>query len=152
MEGNQCSKLAESYGILQQLVVEHERPDIQSFVRVFKALNSVKSATFGMVLDPNFAAIIDEFQNALVALDEIHKCSITVKFHMICIHVKQYCEMTGKSLQMNEQALESAHSRFRMIVERFAGSDPDTDNPLFVLNVLRAMEYFNSAAAFRDTL
>ena len=74
-----------------------------------------------MVLDPNFSDIIDEFQNALVALDEIHKCSITVKFHMICIHM-QYCEMTNKSLQMNEQALESSHSRFRMIVQRFAGS------------------------------
>ena len=152
LEGNQCSKLVESYGILDQLVQEHERYDIQPFVRVFKALNSVKSATFGLVLDPNFAAIIDEFRDALVSLDEIHKCSITVKFHMICIHIKQYCEKTNKSLQMNEQALESSHSRFRMIVERFAGSDPDTDNPLFVLNVLRAMEYFNSAAAFRDSL
>ena len=105
-----------------------------------------------LIFRANFSAIIDEFRDALVALDEIHKCSITVKFHMICIHIKQYCEMTNKSLQMNEQALESSHSRFRTIVQRFAGSDPDTDNPLFVLNVLRALEYFNSAAAFRDTL
>ena len=60
--------------------------------------------------------------------------------------------MTNGSLQLNEQALESSHSRFRSIVQRFAGSDPDTDNPLFPLNVLRAMEYFNSAAAFRDSL
>merc|ERR1712001_720140 len=152
LEGNQCSKLIENYGILDELVQEHARYDIQPFVRVFKALNSVKSATFGLALDPNFATFIDEFQNALVALDEIHKCSVTVKFHMICIHVKQYCEMTNKSLQMNEQALESSHSRFRLIVQRFAGSDPDTDNPLYVLNVLRALEYFNSAAAFRDSL
>ena len=92
LEGNQCSKLIENYGILDELVQEHERYDIQPFVRVFKALNSIKLACFGLVLDPNFATFIDEFQNALVTLDEIHKCSVTVKFHMICIHVKQYCQ------------------------------------------------------------
>ena len=152
LEGNQCSTLINSYGILDKLAEDWDRHDIQPFVRVLKALNSVKLACFGMSLDSNYAAIIDEFQDALEALDEIHKCSVTVKFHMICIHVKQLCQMTNGSLQMNEQALESSHSRFKLIVQRFAGSDPDTDNPLFVLNVLRALEYFNSAASFRDSL
>ena len=152
LEGNQCSTLINSYGILDKLAEDWDRHDIQPFVRVLKALNSVKLACFGMSLDSNYAAIIDEFQDALEALDEIHKCSVTVKFHMICIHVKQLCQMTNGSLQMNEQALESSHSRFKMVVQRFAGSDPDTDNPLFPLNVLRALEYFCSAAAFRDSL
>ena len=152
MEGNQCSKLIENYGILDELVQEHERYDIQPFVRVFKALNSIKLACFGLVLDPNFATFIDEFQNALVTLDEIHKCSVTVKFHMICIHVKQICKMTNGSLKLNEQALESSHSRFKKIVQRFAGSDPDTENPMYPLNVLRALDVINSNATFRDSL
>ena len=152
LEGNQCSTLIASYGILDQLADDYGKLDIKPFVIALKALNSVKNACFGLRLDQNYVAIIDEFMDALKSLDEIHKCSVTVKFHMICIHVKQLCQMTNGSLQMNEQALESSHSRFRSIVQRFAGSDPDTDNPLFPLNVLRAMEYFNSAAAFRDSL
>ena len=150
LEGNQCSKLVENYGILENLAVG--RADIRPFIRIFKALNAVKLACYGLKLDENYVAIINEFQTALEKLDEMHKCSITPKFHMICIHVKQYCQMTNKSLQLNEQALESSHSRFRTIVQRFAGSDPDTENPLFVLNVLRALEFFNSAASFRDSL
>ena len=122
------------------------------FVTCFKNLNAVKSAVFGLRLDPNYVAIINEFQESLVALNEYHKVSITVKFHMICIHVKQYCQMTNKSLQLNEQALESSHSRFKKNVQKFAGTNPDTDNPLYALNVLRALEYSNSTASFRDSL
>ena len=152
LEGNQCSSLISNYDILEQLVENYGRRDLMCFVKCFKNLNAVKTAVFGLRLDPNYVAIINDFQDALVILDEIHKCSVTVKFHMICIHVKQLCQMTNKSLQLNEQALESSHSRFKMVVQRFAGSDPDTDNPLFALNVLRALEYFNSAASFRDSL
>merc|ERR1711974_548547 len=152
MEGNQCSSIVENYGILENLAASYGRLDIIPFVRAFKALNAVKSACFGLSLDPDFVAIIDEFQDALKALDEIHKTSITPKFHMICIHVKQICQKTNASMQLNEQALESSHSKFKKLVQRFAGSDPDTENPLFALNILRAFEVLNSNAAFRDSL
>ena len=105
-----------------------------------------------MTLGADYAAKIDEFRDALVALDELHKISVTPKFHMICIHVKQICQMTKKSLQLNEQALESSHSKFKALVQRFAGLNPDTDNPLYALNILRAFEVVNSNAAFRDSL
>ena len=105
-----------------------------------------------MRLGTEIVTKIDAFQDALVALDEMHKISITPKFHMICIHVKQYCQMTGKSLQMNEQSLESSHSKFKKLVQRYAGSNPDTENPLYALNILRAFEVFDSNAAFRDSL
>ena len=71
---------------------------------------------------------------------------------MICIDVKRICAMTGESLKLNEQALESSHKRFKKIVVRFAGMDPDTDNPMWPLYVLRALEVFNSNATFRDSL
>ena len=92
--GNQCSKLVSNYAILENLAVQHNRPDIMPFVRVFKALNSVKTACFGLKLDPNFVAIIDEFKDSLVSLGEMHDINITPKFHMICVHVKQNCQMT----------------------------------------------------------
>ena len=152
LEGNQCSNLIRQYGILENLAIQHNRPDIMPFVRFFKALNSVKSACFGLKLDPNFEEIIDEFKNALVSLREVHDINVTPKYHMICIHVKQYCQITGDSLKLNEQALESSHGRFKKIVQRFAGKDSETDNPLWVLNVLRAFEVFNSNATFRDSL
>ena len=152
LEGNQCSSLISNYGILEKLVENYGRRDLMCFVKCFKNLNAVKTAVFGLRLDPNYVAIINDFQDSLVALDEYHKVSITVKFHMICVHVKQYCQMTNKSLQLNEQSLESSHSRFKKIVNRFAGANPDTDSPLYALNVLRALEFFCSAAAFRDSL
>ena len=152
LEGNQCSTLIENYAILENLAENYSRIDVKPFVRAFKALNSVKSACFGMTLGADYAAKIDEFRDALVALDELHKISVTPKFHMICIHVKQICQMTKKSLQLNEQALESSHSKFKALVQRFAGLNPDTDNPLYALNILRAFEVVNSNAAFRDSL
>ena len=60
--------------------------------------------------------------------------------------------MTGQSLKFNEQALESSHKRFQKVLLRFAGTDPDTLNPLWPLHVLRALEVFNSNATFRDSL
>ena len=98
---------------------------------------------------------IDDIRKSLVVLESLWreiKISITPKFHMICIHVKQYCQITGKSLQMNEQSLESSHSKFIRLVQRYAGSNPDTENPLYALNILRAFEVFDSNAAFRDSL
>ena len=44
------------------------------------------------------------------------------------------------------------HSKFKRIVQRYAGSNPDTENPLYALNILRAFEVFDSNAAFRDSL
>ena len=150
LEGNQCSNLIRNYGILENMA--RNRIDVMPFIAAFKALNSVKSACFGLQLDANFAAKIDEFQNALVVLDEIHKCSITVKFHQICIHVKQYCQKTNCSLYLNEQALESSHSKFKRLVIRFVGANPDKDSPLYALNILRVFNRFNSDATFRDSL
>ena len=100
----------------------------------------------------NFEAIIDEFRDALESLREMHHITITPKFHMICIDVKRICQMTGQSLKFNEQALESSHKRFKKVLIRFAGVDPDTVNPLWPLHVLRALEVFNSNATFRDSL
>ena len=131
---------------------QRNRVDVMQFVAVFKAFNSVKSGCFGIKLDPNFAANIDDFQNALVALDELHKTSITPKFHHICIHVKQICEKTKGSLKLNEQALESSHSKFKKLLIRFLGANPDKESPLYALNILRVFNVFNSNATFRDSL
>ena len=57
LEGNQCSKLIENYGILEALVRQNERHDVQPFVRVFKTLNAVKivkvsqTQTLSLVID-----------------------------------------------------------------------------------------------------
>ena len=56
------------------------------------------------------------------------------------------------SLEINEQALEASHKKFRELVLRFSGLNADTENPLYALNVLRAFEVFNSDATFRDSL
>ena len=112
----------------------------------------VKKACFGLHLDPDFEEIIDGFKDSLESLREMHDISVTPKFHMICIEVKRICKMTGESLKFNEQSLESSHKKFKQLLLRFAGLDPDTDNPLWPLHVLRALEVFNSNATFRDSL
>ena len=150
LEGNQCSKLIDKYDILENIA--DGRFDIAPFIEFFKNFSLVKKACFGLRLDPDFEAIIDRFKDSLESLRELHDITITPKFHMICIDVKRICAMTGESLKLNEQALESSHKRFKKIVVRFAGMDPDTDNPMWPLYVLRALEVFNSNATFRDSL
>ena len=152
LEGNQCSKLIDKYDVLETIANSNGRLDITPFIEFFKAFSKVKKATFGLRLDPNFEEIIDGFKDSLESLREMHDISITPKFHMICIDVKKYCQMTNESLKFNEQSLESSHKRFKKILLRFAGMDPDTDNPLWPLHVLRALEVFNSNAIFRDSL
>ena len=150
LEGNQCSKLIDKFDILENIA--GGRSDIMPFVQFFKAFSWVKKACFGLKLEPNFEEIIDEFKDALESLREVHDITITPKFHMICIDVKRICQMTGGSLKLNEQALESSHKKFKTLLLRFAGVDPDTDNPLWPLKVLRALEFFNPNATFRDSL
>ena len=150
MSAGQTSNLIDKYDVLENIA--GGRADIMPFVEFFKTFSKVKKACFGLKLEPNFEEIIDEFQTALESLREIHKISITPKFHLICIDVKRSCQMTGESLIYNEQALESSHKRFKKVLLRFAGMDPDTDNPMWILNVLRALEVFNSNATFRDSL
>ena len=128
------------------------RLDIAPFIEFFKAYSKVKKACFGLQLDPDFEQIIDGFKDSLESLRELHDISVTPKFHMICIEVKRICKMTGESLKFNEQSLESSHKKFKQLLLRFAGLDPDTDNPLWPLHVLRALEVFNSNATFRDSL
>ena len=152
LEGNQCSALISKYDILERVAENHARPDIAVFVTAFKNLNAVKNACFGLKLDENFEEIIDDFRDALVALGEMHDVNITPKFHIICIHVKQYCKMTNMSLRVNEQSLEASHKKFTKLLLRFGGLNPDTENPLYPLNVLRAFEVLNSDATFRDSL
>jgi len=150
LEGNQCSKLIDRYDILENIA--DGRLDIAPFIEFFKAYSRVKKACFGLHLDPDFEQIIDGFKDSLESLRELHDITVTPKFHMICIEVKRICKMTGKSLQINEQSLESSHKKFKQVLLRFAGLDPDTDNPLWPLNVLRALEVSNSNATFRDSL
>ena len=144
--------LVSNYDILEELARANEKFEVMPFIEYFKAFHFVKKACFGLKLDTDFEAIIDRFQKALEELRDLHHVNVTPKYHMICIHVKQYCKMTGESLKLNEQSLESSHSRFKKIVQRFAGSDPNTDNPMYPLNVLRAYDVFNSNATFRDSL
>jgi len=42
LEGNQCSKLIDEYGILENLALANEKPDILPFVEFFKAFSKVK--------------------------------------------------------------------------------------------------------------
>ena len=130
------------YDALDNLAQEHSRFDIAPFVRVFKAMEGIKKACFCDDLDPEFESICDEFKASLIALDEMHSTSITTKYHMLCIHVKQYCQMTGKTLKLtSEQALESSHRVWTKVVERFW---VNPNNPLFLFKILRAFETFLS--------
>ena len=144
LEGNQCSKLLDSYGILENLAIEHGRLEILPFVKVFKTLCGIKKACFSDKLDPNFENICDEFRDSLISLDEIHSISITTKFHMLAIHVKQYCKITGKTFKLiTEQALESSHRAWKKHLERFW---VNPNNPMFFMWILRAFESWNNDA------
>merc|ERR1712141_267320 len=131
LEGNQCSTLLDNYGILQSLAEKHGRVDMNSYVRVLKALCGIKKACFGSKLDPNFESICDEFRESLVAFNEISNMNVSTKteFHMLAIHVKQYCKMTGKTFKLiTEQALESSHRAWKKHLEKFWVSP---NNPMF---------------------
>ena len=120
------------------------------FVRVLRGLCGIKKACFSKNLDPNFESICDQFRDALVALDgihdffKIHEVSITTKFHMLAIHVKQYCKLTGKTFRLvSEQALESSHGSWKRHVEKFW---VNPNNPMFFMWILRAFEAWNNNA------
>merc|ERR1712001_63773 len=145
LEGNQCSTLLDNYGILDNLAREHGRLDMSSFIRVIKALCGIKKACFGAKLDPNFESICDEFRDSLVAFEEFCNTKFKqTKFHMLAIHVKQYCKITGKTFKLiTEQALESSHRAWKKHLEKFWVSP---ENPLFYMWILRAFEAWNSDA------
>ena len=114
------------------------------FVRVFRALCGIKKACFSKTLDPNFESICDEFRDSLIALDGIHEVNTTPKFHMLAIHVKQYCRMTGKTFRLiSEQALESSHRAWTKHLEKFW---VNPNNPMFFMWILRAFEAWNNNA------
>ena len=98
------------------VIPEHLDP----FIAFMRALNDVKAACFSTdYLDPNYRAIIGEFEKCVKELQNKFKISIINKWHITTAHLAQWIDHFQKPLgRYGEHELEGLHHRWKEIREK----------------------------------
>ena len=93
---------------------------VEPILDAMRAFNVVRKQCFGVILDANYKDSIETFANLWIKCDR----SITLKCHVLFVHVVQFLEKNaqnfpGKGLGFwSEQAAESIHSKWANFWER----------------------------------
>ena len=115
----------------------------QDFVDSLQALKNVKDACFGKDLDENYKTIIQQFEDQWMKLYLNFNFSWPNKVHIICHHIPQVLEKTGKSLFLSsEQVVEASHAKFAEFWDRY--NVLDLERPMHGDNLKECIKEFNS--------
>ena len=93
--GNDCNYVLKHVDSLAEEVPDH----LEAFVTVMRNLNNVKDACFSTdFLDPNYKAIIGEFEKSVEDLKTIHGVNIINKWHITTKHLPQWIDKYQRPL------------------------------------------------------
>ena len=135
--GNGCRRLLKSTDILQAEANFAAQP----FVAVYKSLNVVVNACFGIGLNQDYKNYIDDFKVHFLDLVELGYVNVTPKIHAIFHHVHEFCSKEGVGLgRFSEQASESVHNSFKTI---FLRCERGISNPEYGAQLLKAVKDYN---------
>lgn len=136
--GNHCDKLLNNLDLLRTMLTNANALSFcEPIVSAMEAFRAVKSACFGMVLDPGYELTIKRFGEAWAKTG----MSFTPKIHAILVHVPQFLKAKAEEHDQfqedmgvepafrtpflrglghwSEQASESVHSEFQSIWKNY---------------------------------
>ena len=121
--GNQLRDLFEDVGFLDTT------PYLQSYIVAIKAFDAVREACMGMILDENYAEIINKFKMYYLQLGEDFDFPITVKGHDVIFHYIEWLDKWKVPLGLvSEQTGECFHKRFNKFMENKQCESPDSQH------------------------
>ncbi len=134
LEGNKCSLLLKKMPDLVHCVPDQ----LKKFAWALHYFDKMKKACFSAKLMSNYSEKKEKFQKSCMDLG----IPVTPKIHVICSHVKEFCDRKGHGLELySEQASESVHHDFQKTWERFKVPEGhDSLEPW----LLRAVTEYNS--------
>ena len=107
--GNHCSKLLESVGILEEMLLLNGAIVAIPYVETFRKFQKVKETCFGKDLHPDYKNAIKEFKSSYIGLG----IPVSLKVHIVFDHIIPFCEKFDKGLGwFSEHGLESSHYDF----------------------------------------
>ena len=112
-------------------------------LETMKSFRDVVESCFGFILDPFYKQVIGRFRCNFKKLEDQFSVSMTNKMHIVCVHVEEFCDMTGRGLgEFSEQETENSHSAFDTILDRYRVKD--TRSPVYHKQYFKAVMNFNS--------
>ena len=115
LEGGQCDKLMNLVDRLETMIPDEHK----SIIDAFKAIKYLNKCVSGKILDENWKQSIASFEESIMFLHGKYGLSLTPKMHILCTHVAQYIELTGKPLgYVTDQTIENAHQLVNRRMER----------------------------------
>ena len=132
--GNACRKLLKNADCLEHLATEANHFGAMPIIKCFKAFDKVVATCFGVKLDADHYKIaISQFKKAFLDLD----LSVTPKVHAIFFHIEPFLQGKDHGLGLySEQAMESAHSKFKAHWSRYNVSKSSSRYPQSLLSCL----------------
>ena len=119
-------------------------PARSQYLDVLLALRKVNNGVFGLQLNPDWQHHLASLKSAFSILTSSQGMPLTPKFHVITVHIKQWVEMSLRSLGMeSEQSGESLHHVWRILLES-RGEVKDKGSEAHMEQVLRCLIKLNS--------
>ena len=139
--GNEINKILKNLGKLDQILDVKYKP----FVQTLQSLKELDEGVSSMKLDQNYEKLIESFKLNWLNLNCQFNVPVTNKCHIIMTHLKEYIELTGKSLgHTTDQTIEATHQLLHKRLSTSKYLRKDINNPKFADLFHRGICHFNS--------
>ena len=117
------------------------------FVTCLEQLQLLNQGVSGVILDPNYKELIQNFLQSFEDLHEKFNVSYTNKIHIIESHLEYYLDSTKKSLgYYSDQLIEAMHAEADKILNNSGYKVKDLDSDICgekLLNFVRHLNLYN---------
>ena len=115
------------------------------FVTCLEQLQLLNQGVSGVVLDPNYKVLIQNFLQSFEDLHEKFNVSYTNKIHIIESHFEYYLDSTKKSLgYYSDQLIEAMHAEADKILNNSVYKAKDLDSNICEEKLLNFVHHLNS--------
>ena len=113
-QGPECKKLLRKLPQLR----EYLSVDLHCFVDILESINDVYTISFAQVVSNNHKAVTTKFEKLWKIAMVKFGITMPLKVHIICHHLSDYFELTGKTLRkVNDQVVEASHHKVKVFFE-----------------------------------
>lgn len=133
-KGNSCKILLNKVDSLRAICAV----GCLKYVETLQDFQRVVNECFGTQLNPSYRESIKKFKSSYLALG----ISVTPKVHAVFYHIEDFCENSKRGLGFySEQAMESVHSDFKTVWNKYKVSETHSD---YDSRLLKAVIEYNS--------
>ena len=129
LDGENSSRLLNKIDVIYQFVLEHA-PEYSPVVESLIAFKEVVDSCFGMILDPNYRATIQKFNEKIDELNELmvsqdkKTISLGWKGHNLRFHLVDQLNIFKYPLVIfSEQTSEAAHKSMKKTLSRYVQNE-----------------------------